>query len=56
MVTTGDDEMTEQNPEYLRLVFQGQNVFTEWCIKPTSEKCPDVYCHKHCKFKVRKDT
>jgi hypothetical protein len=42
--------------QYLRLVFQGQSVYTEWCTRPTFEKCPDEQCHKPCKFRVRKDT
>jgi hypothetical protein len=41
--------------EYLRLIFIGQEVFTEWCNKPKKETCFDYNCSNPCKYKMRKD-
>ena len=41
--------------EYLRLVFIGQEVYSEWCNKPVEDKCPDDRCFAPCKYRVRKD-
>ena len=44
----------ESDMQYLRLVLTPGCEHTEWCSKPTYEKCPDEKCEAPCKHRAWK--